>query len=173
MPQFEQIEVFQSLIFWSLVSFAILFFFLKKFAFPPILEALEMREKKIRIDIEDSEKLKEDAQTIKKELEETLKAAHGKAETIMQLASDEAKKFQEKSLQETEAKVQQIQKDAEQEVLNSRNKLLQEVRSYAAALTIASTEKFLKKALDDDDKKKLVEESIEQVVQELEKRQRN
>ena len=173
MPQFEQIEVFQSLIFWSLVSFAILFFFLKKFAFPPILEALEMREKKIRIDIEDSEKLKEDAQTIKKELEETLKAAHGKAETIIQLASDEAKKFQEKSLQETEAKVRQIQKDAEQEVLNSRNKLLQEVRSYAAALTIASTEKFLKKALGDEDKKKLVEESIEQVVQELEKRQSN
>ncbi len=173
MPQFEQIEVFQSLIFWSLVSFAILFFFLKKFAFPPILEALEMREKKIRIDIEDSEKLKEDAQTIKKELEETLKAAHGKAETIIQLASDEAKKFQEKSLQETEAKVRQIQKDAEQEVLSSRNKLLQEVRSYAAALTIASTEKFLKKALGDEDKKKLVEESIEQVVQELEKRQRN
>ena len=132
-----------------------------------------MREKKIRIDIEDSEKLKEDAQTIKKELEETLKAAHGKAETIMQLASDEAKKFQEKSLQETEAKVRQIQKDAEQEVLNSRNKLLQEVRSYAAALTIASTEKFLKKTLGDEDKKKLVEESIEQVVQELEKRQRN
>ena len=132
-----------------------------------------MREKKIRIDIEDSEKLKEDAQTIKKELEETLKAAHGKAETIMQLASDEAKKFQEKSLQETEAKVRQIQKDAEQEVLNSRNKLLQEVRSYAAALTIASTEKFLKKTLGDEDKKKLVEQSIEQVVQELEKRQRN
>ena len=173
MPQFEQIEVFQTLIFWSLVSFAILFFFLKKFAFPPILDALEMREKKIRIDIEDSEKLKEDAQTIKKELEETLKAAHGKAETIMQLANDEAKKFQEKSLQETEAKVRQIQKDAEQEVLNSRNKLLQEVRSYAAALTIASTEKFLKKTLGDEDKKKLVEESIEQVVQELEKRQRN
>ena len=173
MPQFEQIEVFQTLIFWSLVSFAILFFFLKKFAFPPILEALEMREKKIRIDIEDSEKLKEDAQTIKKELEETLKAAHGKAETIMQLANDEAKKFQEKSLQETEAKVRQIQKDAEQEVLNSRNKLLQEVRSYAAALTIASAEKFLKKTLGDEDKKKLVEESIEQVVQELEKRQRN
>ena len=173
MPQFEQIEVFQTLIFWSLVSFAILFFFLKKFAFPPILEALEMREKKIRIDIEDSEKLKEEAQTIKKELEETLKAAHGKAETIVQLANDEAKKFQEKSLQETEAKVRQIQKDAEQEVLNSRNKLLQEVRSYAAALTIASTEKFLKKVLGDEDKKKLVEESIEQVVQELEKRQRN
>jgi F-type H+-transporting ATPase subunit b len=173
MPQFEQVSVFGSLIFWSVLSFAILFFVLKKFAFPPILEALEMREKKIRTDIEDSERLKNEAQEIKIELEETLKAAHGKAETIIQLAHDESKKAQEKSLQETEAKVRQIQKDAEQEVLNSRNKLLQEVRSYAAALTIASTEKFLKKALGDEDKKKLVEESIEQVVQELEKRQRN
>ena len=173
MPQFEQVSVFGSLIFWSLLSFAILFFLLKKFAFPSILEALEEREKKIRKDIEDSEKLKEDAQTIKKDLEETLKAAHGKAETIVQLAQDEAKKFQEKNLQETEAKVRQVQKDAEQEIQSSRDKLLQEMRSYTAALTIASTEKFLKKALGDEDKKRLVEESIEQVIQELEKRQRN
>jgi len=173
MPQFEQVSVFGSLIFWSVLSFGLLFFILRKFAFPPILEALEMREKKIRGDIEDSEKLRNEAQEIKRELEETLKAAHGKAETIVQLAHDESKKAQEKSLQETEAKVRQIQKDAEQDILNSRNKLLQEVRGYAAALTIASTEKFLKKALGDDDKKKLVEESIEQVVQELEKRQRN
>ena len=173
MPQYDQVSVFGSLIFWSVISFGILFFVLKKFAFPPILEALEMREKKIRDDIEDSERLKNEAQKIKVELEETLKAAHGKAETIIQLAHDESKKAQEKSLQETEAKVRQIQKDAEQEVLNSRSKLLQEVRNYAAALTIASTEKFLKKALDDNDKKKLVEESIEQVVKELEKRQRN
>ena len=173
MPQFEQVSVFGSLIFWSVLSFGLLFFVLKKFAFPPILEALEMREKKIRADIEDSERLKNEAQKIKQELEETLQAAHGKAETIVQLAHDEAKKAQEKSLVETEAKVRQIQKDAEQEVQSSRNKLLQEIRSYTAALTIASTEKFLKTALNEDDKKRLVEESIEQVVQELEKRQRN
>jgi F-type H+-transporting ATPase subunit b len=91
----------------------------------------------------------------------------------VQLASDEAKKFQEKSLQETEAKVRQVQKDAEQEIQGSRDKLLQEIRGYAAALTIASTEKFLKKALGDDDKKRLVDESIEQVIVELEKHQNN
>jgi F-type H+-transporting ATPase subunit b len=98
MPQFEQVSVFGSLIFWSVISFGILFFVLKKFAFPPILEALEMREKKIRDDIEDSERLKNEAQKIKVELEETLKAAHGKAETIIQLAHDESKKAQEKKL---------------------------------------------------------------------------
>ena len=173
MPQFEQIEVFQSLIFWSVLSFAILFLVLKKFAFPSILSALDEREKKIRGDIEESEKLKQDVEEIKVDLEKKLKAAHEKADTIVQLAQDEAKKLQEKTVQETEAKVKQVQREAEQEIESSRNKLLQEIRSYTAALTIASAEKFLKKALDDTDKKRLVDESIEQVIQELEKRQRN
>jgi F-type H+-transporting ATPase subunit b len=162
MPQFEQVSVFGSLIFWSVISFAILFFMLKKFAFPTILAALDDREKKIRGDIEASEKLKQDVEKIKIDLEEKLAAAHGKAEAIVQLAQDEAKKIQEKIVQETEAKVKQVQREAEQEI-----------RSYTAALTIASTEKFLKKALDDSDKKRLVDESIEQVIQELEKNQQN
>ena len=173
MPQFEQVSVFGSLIFWSVISFAILFFMLKKFAFPPILAALDDREKKIRSDIEASEQLKQDVEKIKIDLEEKLAAAHGKAETIVQLAQDEAKKLQEKTVQETEVKVKQVQREAEQEINSSRIKLLQEIRSYTAALTIASTEKFLKKALDDSDKKRLVDESIEQVIQELEKNQQN
>ena len=178
MPQFEQVSKlletgFSSMIFWSVISFAILFFVLKKFAFPQIMAALDDREKKIRGDIEESERLKQDVEKIKADLEDKLKAAHSKAETIVQLAQDEAKKLQEKTVQETEIKVKQAQREAEQEIQNSRNKLLQEIRSYTAALTIASTEKFLKKALDDADKKRLVDESIEQVIQELEKSQRN
>jgi len=170
MPQFQQIEVFQSLIFWSVISFAILFFFLKKVAFPPILAALDEREKKIRSDFEESEKLKQDVEEIKLDLEKKLKAAHEKAESIVQLAQDEAKKLQEKTVQETEVKVKQVQREAEQEIDSSKNKLLQEIRSYTAALTIASAEKFLKKSLGDADKKRLADESIDQVVQELEKR---
>ena len=157
----------------SALSFVILLFFLKKFAFPSILSALDEREKKIRGDIEESEKLKQGIEEIKVDLEKKLKAAHEKAETIVQLAQDEAKKLQEKTVQETEAKVKQVQRESEQEIESSRNKLLQEIRNYTAALTIASAENFLKKTMDDTDKKRLVDDSIEQVIQELEKRQRN
>ncbi|NIY18819.1 MAG: ATP synthase F0 subunit B, partial [Nitrospinaceae bacterium] len=62
MPQFEQISVFSSLIFWSFVSFLLLFFVLKRYAFPPILDALEERRKKIQSDLGDAEKLKTEAQ---------------------------------------------------------------------------------------------------------------
>ncbi|MDP7149308.1 MAG: F0F1 ATP synthase subunit B, partial [Nitrospinaceae bacterium] len=91
MPQFEQIEVFQSLAFWSVVSFALLFLLLKKYAFPPILEALEERENKIRTEISDAEKLRQEAQELKADLEKELKNAHEKANTIVQMAGDESK----------------------------------------------------------------------------------
>lgn len=168
MPQFEQIEVFQSLMFWSWVSFLILFFLLKRYAFPPILEALEEREQKIRTEIGDAEKLKQEAQGIKADLEKKLKSAHERANTIVQMATDESKKIQEKAIQETQAKVRQMQDDAEQEIQITRNKLLNEIRGFAAALTIASTEKILKKTLDAADQERLVDESIEEVLREME-----
>ena len=168
MPQFEQIEVFHSLIFWSLISFLILFFLLKRFAFPPILEVLEERENKIRSEISDAEKLRQEAEEIKADLGKELKSAHEKAQTIIQMAGDESKKLQEKSIQETQSKVRQMQNDAEQEIQITRNKLLNEIRSYAAALTMASTEKVLKRSLSDDDKKRLVDESIDEVLREME-----
>ena len=170
MPQFEQVEVFHSLIFWSLISFAILFFLLKRFAFPPILEVLEERENKIRSEIDDAEKLRQEAEELKADLERELKNAHEKAQTIIQMAGDESKKIQKKSIQETQAKVRQMQNAAEQEIQITRNKLLNEIRSYTAALTMASTEKVLKKSLNDEDKKRLIDESIEEVLREMESR---
>ena len=167
MPQFEQIEVFQSLAFWSVVSFALLFLLLKKYAFPPILEALEERENKIRTEISDAEKLRQEAQELKTDLEKELKNAHEKANTIVQMAGDESKKIQEKTIQETQAKVRQMQNDAEQEIQIAQNKLLNEIRGYTAALTIAATEKVLKKSLGDEDKKRLIDESIDDVLREM------
>lgn len=173
MPQFEQVSVFPALIFWSFVSFGVLLFLLKKYAFPPILEMLEERQKKISGDIEMAERLKAEAQEMKENYEQQLKTAHEKADTIVQLAADEARKNQEKTLQETQAKSRQIKNDAEKEILMTRNKLLTEIRGFAAALAISSAEKIIKKSLDDKDKKRLAEESIKQVVEEMEQRSMN
>lgn len=167
MPQLEQTSVFASLIFWSFVSFGVLFFLLKKYAFPPLLEILEEREKKIRGDIQGAEQLKLDAQKLKEDFERQLIAAHDKASTIVQMATDESKKIQERALRETQAKVKQMQKDAEQEIQAARNKLFGEIRSYTAALTIASAEKILKKAIGEADRSRLVDESIEEVTREI------
>ena len=47
MPQFDT-HFFSSLIFWEIISFAVLLFILWKYAFPPILQTLDERERRIR-----------------------------------------------------------------------------------------------------------------------------
>ena len=170
MPQFEQVSVFSSLMFWSVISFVLLLFLLKKYAFPPILEMLEERQKKIEGDIKDAEGLRAEAEKLKQEFNAQLKTAHDKANTIVQLANEEARKIQDKTLNETQAKVRQMQKEAEHEIQTTRNKLLAEIRDYVSALTITSTEKILKRAMAEEDKKRLVDESIDEVVKSLEQK---
>lgn len=169
MPQFEQVSVFSSLIFWSLISFAIFFILLKKYAFPPILQALEDRRNKIKGDISDAEKLKEEARLLKEDFERQLKKAHENANTIVKMATEESRKIQEKTLRDTQTKCKQMQDDAENEIKRTKNKLLKDIRGHVAALTIASAEKILKKTIGEGDNKRLVDESIEEVLQELER----
>ena len=169
MPQFEQVEIFSSLIFWSIISFGIFLFVMKKYAFPPIFEILEAREKKISGDLQSAEDIKAAAEKLKKDFEEQLKAAHDKATTIVQLASDESRKIQERTLEETQAKCRQMQKEAEHEIQVARNQILAEIRGYVSVLTITAAEKILKRTLTEDDKKRLVDESIGEVVSSLEK----
>ena len=169
MPQFEQIEIFSSLIFWSIISFGIFLFVMKKYAFPPIFEILEAREKKISGDLQSAEDIKTEAEKLKKDFEAQLKAARDKAATIVQLANEESRKNQEKALDETQDKCRQMLKEAEHEIQTSRNQILAEIRGYVSALTITSAEKIMKRALTEDDKKRLVDESIDEVVASLEK----
>ncbi|MCH7499387.1 MAG: ATP synthase F0 subunit B, partial [Nitrospinae bacterium] len=58
MPQFEQVDLFSSLIFWSVISFGIFMFVMKKYAFPPIFNILEARQKKIEGDLKGAADIK-------------------------------------------------------------------------------------------------------------------
>ena len=167
MPQLEQTSVFASLIFWSFVSFGIFLFLLNKYAFPPILEILEERKRKIQGDIDDAERQKGEAQSLKEDLDRQLKAAHERSKEIVRLAESESKKIQEKTLRETEAKCKQMQDQSTQEIARSQEKLMSDIRGHLAELTIISAEKVLRKSLSDNDKERSVDEAIEEALGQL------
>src|SRR5881296_1951865 len=64
MPQFDT-HFFSSLIFWEIVSFGILLWVLYKYAFPPILETLETRERRVKESLEQAERHRAEAERIK------------------------------------------------------------------------------------------------------------
>src|SRR5574342_878150 len=91
MPLFES-HFFSSLIFWEVISFAILFFVLYKFAFPGILSVLEEREKKIKDSLDQAERHRSDAERKLKEYEAKLSAAGKEAEGILAAAKERAQR---------------------------------------------------------------------------------
>jgi len=89
MPQFES-HFFSSLIFWEILSFGILLWVLYKYAFPPILETLDMRERKIRESLEQAERHRVEAERRMQEYEAKLNAASREAEAVLIQAKERA-----------------------------------------------------------------------------------
>src|ERR1043165_8136167 len=107
MPQFES-HFFSSLIFWEVVSFAILLFVLYKFAFPGILSVLEEREKKIKDSLDQAERHRSEADLKLRDYEARLAAASREAEGIMAAAKERAQRVMEENEQRLTADAERI-----------------------------------------------------------------
>ncbi|RMH33624.1 MAG: ATP synthase F0 subunit B [Nitrospirae bacterium] len=163
MPQFDT-HFFSSLIFWEVVSFAILLWVLYKYALPPILESLEIREQKIRQSIEQAEQNRLAAEQRLKEYEAKLQAAGREAEAIIADAKNKAQRLLEENEQRLRAESERIQAETAQEIDRQRRKALEEIREQTADLAILVAEKVLERSVTSDDHKRLAQEALEAVA---------
>jgi F-type H+-transporting ATPase subunit b len=127
MPQFES-HFFSSLIFWEVVSFAILFFVLYKFAFPAILSMLEEREKKIKDSLDQAEHHRSEAERKFKEYEAKLNSAAKEAEGILAAAKERAQTASGRKRAAIDAEAERIKGDATREIDQERRKAMQDIR---------------------------------------------
>ena len=162
MPQFDS-HFFSSLIFWELVSFGILLWVLSKFALPPILEALEARERKIRESIDQAEQNRTAAEKRLKEYEAKLRMATQEAEVIVAEARNKAQHLLEENEQRLRTESERIKTETSQEIERERRKALQEIRGEAADLALLVAEKVLIRSLSDDDNRRLAKEALQSV----------
>ncbi|MYC27302.1 MAG: F0F1 ATP synthase subunit B [Nitrospira sp. SB0662_bin_26] len=163
MPQFD-VHFFSSLIFWEVVSFGILLWVLYKFAFPPILEALETRERKIRDSIEQAEQNRLTAEQRLADYEAKLNGAAQEAEAIVADAKAKAQRLLEENEQRLRTESERIQAETTQEIERERRKALQDIRNEAADLALTVAEKVLARSLSDDDHKRLAREAVQAVA---------
>jgi F-type H+-transporting ATPase subunit b len=159
MPQFES-HFFSSLIFWEVVSFAILFFVLYKFAFPGILSVLEEREKKIKDSLDQAERLRNEAEGKLKQYEAKLSAVSKEAEGILTAAKERAQRVLEENEQRLMAEADRIKGDATREIDQERRKAIQEIRTQTTDLALMVAEKVVQRSLTDADHRKLADEAL-------------
>jgi F-type H+-transporting ATPase subunit b len=163
MPQFES-HFFSSLIFWEILSFGILLWVLYKYAFPPILETLDMRERKIRESLEQAERHRVEAERRMQEYEAKLTAASREAEAVLIQAKERAQRLLDENEQRLAAEAERVKGEATREIDQERRKAIQEIRSQATDLALLVAEKVVERSLNDADHRRLADEAIAAVA---------
>lgn len=164
MPQFDT-HFFSSLIFWEIVSFAILLWVLYKFAIPPIVEGLETRERKIRETIEQAEQNQSAAEQRLRDYEGKLRGAAQEAEAILAEAKTKAQRLLEENEQRLRAESDRIKTETTQEIERERRKAIQDIRGEAADLALLVAEKVLTRSLSDEDHRRMAKEALAAVTE--------
>jgi F-type H+-transporting ATPase subunit b len=145
---------------WTLITFLLVLFILKKFAFNRIAELLESRRRSVQENLEAAEKARDDAHQLLEEYRQQLTAARAEASEIVERArrtgEDERRRMQEDLATERERGVAAAQAAIQAETRQS----LDRIRAEIAALTLQATEAVLAKKLDDAESRRLIEEAL-------------
>tara|TARA_B100001287_G_scaffold201508_1_gene170861 strand:+ start:285 stop:779 length:495 start_codon:yes stop_codon:yes gene_type:complete len=140
------------LIFWTTISFAILYFILSKFAWKPILGAVNEREKSIKDALSAAEKAKEEMVNLKADNEKILNEAKLQRESLLKEAREiKSKIIADAEIQATE-KANKLVEAAKTAIENEKSAAMKELQNTVVDLSFNIAEKLLTKELDNKEK---------------------
>jgi len=145
------------LMFWTLVTFVILFAILGKLVFPKITAAVEAREKALEEAIEGAKRDREEAARVLAEQLKQIEAARLEAQKIIVEGRQAGEKVRATMIEETHQQQQAMLERARREIEMEKEKAIAELRREAIELAIAGAGKVIERNLDDDANREIVE----------------
>ena len=147
----------------QIVNFLILVGILTKFAYKPLMQALEERQKKITDNIESAERERQEAEEIKLGYQKQLADARAQAQAIVEKAEKLAEETKEEILKEARLESARILKTVQDEVARERELALAQLKGEVIALSMAAAAKIIEKNIDNEANANLVSSFIEKL----------
>ncbi len=152
------------LMFWMLLTFLIVLFLLKKFAWKPILTMLKERETKIEDALSRAEKAKEEMKELQANNEKLLNQARAERDIMLKEARETRETMINEAKTKAKTEADRLIGIAREQIQNEKLAAITELKNQVATLSIEIAEKILKETLSDDEKqKKLVSTLIKDV----------
>jgi F-type H+-transporting ATPase subunit b len=142
------------LIFWMIVSFSIILFLLKKFAWKPILTMIKEREESIEQALASAENAKEEMKKLQSNNERILAEARNERDLLLKDARDIREKMIAEAKGIATKEGERMLKSARENIQNEKMAAITELKNQVATLSIDIAEKILKSELSSDEKQK-------------------
>jgi F-type H+-transporting ATPase subunit b len=147
---------------WVLIIFVILLAILYPTAWKNVLAGLKAREARIRGDIIDAEETRAKAEATLKEYAAQLATAGDKVRDMLAQAAKDAEGLAGIMKLRAQQEAEEIKERAMQEIETARTAAVADIYQQAASLSTSIAEKILRRNLNVDDQRDLVNQSIEQ-----------
>ncbi len=148
---------------WTIVTFLVLLALLAKFAWTPLLQALDARQETIRKSLDDAEKARAELQRLNQESAQIIRQARIDGEAIVAASRADAERLREEMRQKARAEADGIVKNAERQIQLETARALEQIRHEVADLSVAIASKLIGRNLSAKDNERLIDEALAQL----------
>jgi F-type H+-transporting ATPase subunit b len=148
---------------WTIATFLVLLALLAKFAWRPLLEALEQRQESIRKALDDARRAKQELEGIHAESAKLLAQARSEASEIVSRSRSDADRFREEMKDKARAEAAALVRTAERQIELETTRALQQIRQEAVDISVGIASKILQRNVSREDNERLIEETFKQL----------
>jgi F-type H+-transporting ATPase subunit b len=148
---------------WTIVTFLVLLALLAKFAWRPLLRALEARQSSIRKSLDDAQQAKRELERLNAESAQIIARARGEADAIISQSRSDGDRLREEIRQKARAEADNIVKNAERQIQLETTRALEQIRHEAVDLSVMIASKIIQRNLSKEDNERLIDEALRQV----------
>ena len=148
---------------WTIVTFLVLLAILARFAWRPLLSALENRQEMIRKSLDDAEQAKQELERVQQESARIVAEARAEANSIVSNSRSDATKLGEELRQKARAESDAILQNAEKQIQQETDRALSQIRHEAVDVSLMIASKLIQRNLSKEDNEALIEDTLKQI----------
>jgi F-type H+-transporting ATPase subunit b len=148
------------LVFWTLITFLVLLFILKKFAWKPILGAVNEREEGIKDALASAAEARKEMENLQADNGRILKEARAEREALLKEARELKNKMIDDAKQDAKSEASKLVAQARAAIEAEKKAAIADLKSQVAQISISIAEKVVRQELSNLDKQEKLVESM-------------
>jgi F-type H+-transporting ATPase subunit b len=156
------VQLDPGLFIWTIATFLVLLTLLAKFAWGPLLKALDERQAVIRKSLDDAQQARVELERLQHESAQIIAQARADADTIVSQSRSDAERLRQEMKQTARNEAATIVKNAERQIELQTHQALRQIRQEAVDLSVMIASKLLGRNLSKEDNDRLIQQTLEQ-----------
>ncbi len=157
------LDVNPGLLIWTTITFFIVFFMLRFFAWKPIAQAIDARADRIHADLERAESIRKEAEAKYEEYLQKLNSLRQEGHDIVQEAKKDAEKLRQEILDTARKEAEAARLRGVREIQLAKDTALEQLHQEVVNLSIAVAGQLIGRNLNAEDHKRFVTDSVKKI----------